>query len=323
MPWGRLDDSLYDHPKLDALGPAKLAGVGLWALAISWSNRWLTDGIVPADRIRKLGGTATIAERLVVAGLFDRCDESYRIHDFLKFNNSAEQVMAKREQRREAGRRGGLARNRDSVDDSPAPQAHAKRTLSETLSEPSSETLSKSLSSSASPRPVKLTSKVTESLSAVSARAPATTRPTKVGTMTGVGRVDTNVTLDRRQLEAWASFGQEWELVRAAWLARGLRQPPSGTADDEDADSQRAILWQVLDAQPMQLPRWIADAPKGISAARVVAHVLECWHATRDEAIAAAQDQEQRWATERAAEQESAPAAVETWFDPEPSEAPA
>lgn len=55
MPWGRLDDSFYDHPKLDDLGSSRLAGAGLWAIAISWCNRRLTDGLVPRERIRQLG----------------------------------------------------------------------------------------------------------------------------------------------------------------------------------------------------------------------------------------------------------------------------
>lgn len=97
MPWGRLDDGLYDHPKLDELGRDRLAGVGLWTLAISWCNRRLTDGFLPLDRIRLLGGTTQLADRLVTAGLFDSHPEGYRVHDFLAFNESREQVESRRE----------------------------------------------------------------------------------------------------------------------------------------------------------------------------------------------------------------------------------
>ena len=119
--------------------------------------------------------------------------------------------------------------------------------------------------------------------------------------MTRIDQVDMSVTLDRRQLEAWASFGPEWDAVKAAWLARGLRYPPSGTAGDDDADSQRAILWQVLDAQPEHLPGWIAEGPKNATATWVVAHVIERWHAVRDAAIA------------RADAEEAAPSELEAW----------
>lgn len=114
MPWGRLDDSLYDHPKLDLIEPRhRLAAVGLWTLAISWSNRRLTDGHVPIARIRALGGTAAIAGRLVEAGLFEKTGNGYRIHDFLEFNDSAADVEAKRAAEREkkrAQRRNGHAK---------------------------------------------------------------------------------------------------------------------------------------------------------------------------------------------------------------------
>lgn len=105
MPWGRIDDGLYDHPKLDRLGAHRLAGVGLWSLAISWCNRRLTDGHLPADRIRLLGGTTALADRLVDAGMFDRCAEGYRVHDFLEFNESRETVEARREADRKRKRK--------------------------------------------------------------------------------------------------------------------------------------------------------------------------------------------------------------------------
>ncbi|MFZ0324601.1 MAG: HNH endonuclease [Actinomycetes bacterium] len=97
MPWGRLDDGLYDHPKLDALGRSKLAAVGLHALAISWCNRWLTDGLVPVERVRRLGGTVALAELLVVAGLWEKAETGYLIHDFLEYNQAKQAVLADRE----------------------------------------------------------------------------------------------------------------------------------------------------------------------------------------------------------------------------------
>lgn len=96
MPWGKLDDSLYDNPKLDKLGQHRMAAVGLWAVSISWCNRWLTDGYITIERIRALGGTTRQAEALVMAGLFDRDGEGYRVHDFLAFNDSREEVLARR-----------------------------------------------------------------------------------------------------------------------------------------------------------------------------------------------------------------------------------
>ena len=97
MPWGRLDDSLYDHPKLDRLGRNRLACIGLNTVAVSWCNRYLTDGALPADRVVRLGGTLSLADVLVEAGLWERTDDGYRIHDFLDYNQSKEDVLAGRE----------------------------------------------------------------------------------------------------------------------------------------------------------------------------------------------------------------------------------
>ena len=109
MPWGRIDDSFYDHPKLDALGGSRLPCVGLYTLALSWSNRYLTDGFIPADRVRRLGGTVHLAAKLVDAGLWEKVGDDYRVHDFLDFNDSAETVRSRRVDMRELGKRGGQA----------------------------------------------------------------------------------------------------------------------------------------------------------------------------------------------------------------------
>jgi hypothetical protein len=86
MPWGRLDDSFYDHPKLDRIPVEhRLACVGLWARAISWCNRFLTDGHVPRTRVDRLDGSQELAHRLVAAGLFEETATGYLVHDFLEF----------------------------------------------------------------------------------------------------------------------------------------------------------------------------------------------------------------------------------------------
>lgn len=125
MPWGKVDDNLYDHPKLDRLGRSRLPSIGLHFLAISWCNRWLTDGSLPRERVLKLGGTVALADLLVHAGLWERDGEDYRIHDFLDFNQSRDQVVRGREQRSEAGRIGGRARWRNRSDEPEDPPAGA------------------------------------------------------------------------------------------------------------------------------------------------------------------------------------------------------
>ena len=113
MPWGRLDDSLYDHPKLDRLAPERrLEGIGLWAVSISWSNRYLTDGHVPRRQVERLGGTLALADELVAAGLFDTAEADYLVHDFHDFNDTKKDVLERREkeaQRKAEWRKKGLS----------------------------------------------------------------------------------------------------------------------------------------------------------------------------------------------------------------------
>lgn len=105
MPWGRVDDGFYDHPKLDRLGKDRMPAAGLYWVAVSWCNRWLTDGLVPRDRVTRLGGSIRLAELLVDAELWEREGRDYRVHDFLEFNDSREVVEANREAEREKKRR--------------------------------------------------------------------------------------------------------------------------------------------------------------------------------------------------------------------------
>lgn len=88
--------------------------------------------------------------------------------------------------------------------------------------------------------------------------------------------------LSRADLDAWATFGREWDPFKAAWLER-FRMPPMGSAEDDDEHpSQRSMLYQVLDAWPTRIADWVREAPRGASAAKVVPHVLTRWHSVRD-----------------------------------------
>jgi len=114
MPWGRVDDSAYTHPKFLGLDPA---AVGLWAMALSYCNDHLTDGCVPRAQLSRLIAASQskalrLANALVRAGLWeDRGIDGFQVHDYLEWNDSAEQIRGKRaataEARSRAGRIGG------------------------------------------------------------------------------------------------------------------------------------------------------------------------------------------------------------------------
>jgi len=102
VPFARIDDDYYDHPKILAAGPA---AERLWVRGIAYCNRYLTDGLLADSAVRRLADdddAARLAERLVSVGLWERVPGGYRVHDFLDYQPSAEAV--KRERQRNADR---------------------------------------------------------------------------------------------------------------------------------------------------------------------------------------------------------------------------
>ena len=106
MAWAKLYDEWTDHPKVLAVDPhSKL----LWLASISYSNRNLTDGFLPAAQVDRLinwsdlelwdsDGEPTsvdpqqLANRLCDADLWEPVEGGYRVHDFLDYQVSKEQV---------------------------------------------------------------------------------------------------------------------------------------------------------------------------------------------------------------------------------------
>jgi len=311
MPWGRLDDSLYDHPKLDHLPgehawPDRLAAVGLDCLAISWCNRFLTDGHVPRNRVEKLGGTIELADLLVTAGLWEPASGGYQIHDFLVYNDSRAQIIERREKeaRRKADWRATKAEGKrpagsptgtpnGSSDDVPGgvPPSVPPGQVDNPVDMSRDVSRRPSRDSSRANPPARIPSRPVPSESRERApTAGARARGAAAPDMSNGQEPDTGVTLTKAQLAAWSSFGPEWDAVKAAWLAKGLRLPPAGDPDDDDT-SQRGLLYQVLDARPTDVARWISMAPGG-SARKVIDWVLAQWHEVRAEAGA---DDPEEW----------------------------
>ena len=67
MTWFHVDDGFWGHPKLDGMTHGAIA---LWVVAGSWCARYLKDGVVPVDRVAKLGFGLDHANELVRAGLW-------------------------------------------------------------------------------------------------------------------------------------------------------------------------------------------------------------------------------------------------------------
>jgi hypothetical protein len=97
MPWFKIDDSAYSHPKFVRAGNAAL---GLWLRCGAYSAQHLLEGHVPGF-IAKAFGTDPQARKLVVVGLWHdfghtcpRCpdaaaDGDYYMHDFFENGRNA------------------------------------------------------------------------------------------------------------------------------------------------------------------------------------------------------------------------------------------
>jgi hypothetical protein len=115
MPWVRLDDSFFSHPKVVAVG---LEAAGLFALSLSYAGAYQTDGHIPEVWAKQQAGPR--ARRLIDAllavppghthGLWERNGNGYLIHDFLEHNPSREEYEAETTKRSAAGKHAAQAR---------------------------------------------------------------------------------------------------------------------------------------------------------------------------------------------------------------------
>lgn len=83
MPYFAVDDRFGTHRKVLAIPRAiRLATVGLWTLAGSWSAGHLTDGQIPAYMLEELGGDPQMAAALVAAGLWRATEDGWEFYDW-------------------------------------------------------------------------------------------------------------------------------------------------------------------------------------------------------------------------------------------------
>lgn len=105
MPWAKVDDAWWSHPKVMGLS---LAARGLWTTALSWSCAHRRD-VVPETFVAMVGGSDDLAAELVAAGLWHSVIGGWQIHDWGEY-----QQQTVSEKRAEAGRKGGLSRGNAS-----------------------------------------------------------------------------------------------------------------------------------------------------------------------------------------------------------------
>jgi len=88
-----LDTHWHANPKVLALG---LEGMGLHSWSISYCDAELTDGFIPVAALPQLPRLKQAVSRLVERGRWERVDGGYRLHDYLHYNRSRQQVLTER-----------------------------------------------------------------------------------------------------------------------------------------------------------------------------------------------------------------------------------
>ena len=100
MTWVRIDDDLFNHPKLTDAWWRDHASVGLWAFAAAHSGKHLLDGAVPARFVAPYFATPAQARRattaLVDARLWVPNGDGWEIHDWAEYNPTRERELARR-----------------------------------------------------------------------------------------------------------------------------------------------------------------------------------------------------------------------------------
>lgn len=98
MPWVKIDDGFYMHPKIIGLSPA---AIGLHVCGLCYAADNLTDGHIPKAMVGRLTSartTAKLVAELHKAGLWVDEGSTWRIHDFLTYQPSRAKVLLEREQ---------------------------------------------------------------------------------------------------------------------------------------------------------------------------------------------------------------------------------
>lgn len=114
MPWGRLDDKFWSHPKVLAAGNE---AIGVFARLVSYCCDQGTEGVVSEHIAWMVGGKdmLTAVGKLVDVGLLEVAPGGgWRVHDFGEWNPTATAAAKRREElsqkRREAGKKGAAER---------------------------------------------------------------------------------------------------------------------------------------------------------------------------------------------------------------------
>lgn len=104
--WAKLSDTFYDDPKILAVSDG---AAGVYAKSLSYSARHGTGGEIPRTA-PFLRGRADFIRELRRVGLWEPTKAGYRVHNWDRYNPSAEEARQYQERMREVHSLGGKAR---------------------------------------------------------------------------------------------------------------------------------------------------------------------------------------------------------------------
>lgn len=106
MAWYKVDDTLHSHPKVRR---ASLGALGLWTACGSYCMAYKTDGFVPAYVAHAYPRGKSLSAELVRVGLWHNetrnGEPGYLFHDWLDYQQSAEEIERDRQRARERSRK--------------------------------------------------------------------------------------------------------------------------------------------------------------------------------------------------------------------------
>lgn len=100
MPWFKVDDQFWSHPKVVECSDAAIA---LWVRAGSYASQHLTNGRITHGTLRMLASSREVADELVLAGLWDQLDaRTWEFHDWESYQPTREVTESTREAKHDA-----------------------------------------------------------------------------------------------------------------------------------------------------------------------------------------------------------------------------
>lgn len=102
MPWFRVDDDFYDHPKVVELRKSRHFRdcIALWTLAGCWSARHLTDGFLPSSWPKSAGFAPKTCRELIRVGLWSDVPGGYQFHNWAERQPARSEIEERREKTR-------------------------------------------------------------------------------------------------------------------------------------------------------------------------------------------------------------------------------